>query len=608
MAIRLEQFVKDLENSGILAGDTIRDFLPPKTKIDDVEDLAKELVRQKKLTKYQAEELYRGKGKALVIGNYTLLEKIGAGGMGQVFKAEHRHMKRIVAVKMLPPAMLKNADVVARFSREAMTAARLNHPNIVTAFDADKVDGRHLLVMEYVEGSNLSDFVKRNGPLPVARAVDYILQTARGLEAAHAETIVHRDIKPANLLLDKNGTVKILNMGLARIGGLAPGQAELTGTGAILGTVDYMAPEQAVNTKTADARADIYSLGCTLFYLLTGKPMFPADSIMAKLIAHREEPVPSLRAQRPEVPEQLDAVFAKMVAKQIDERYQAMTDVIADLQRTGRGPAAAAVTQPAAAAFSDSGLSDFLQDMALEAPKSAPSRTLKRPDTWLRDNKKHLTIGASSLAAVLLIAGLAFGLRTKTRSPEKPEKTANGQPRNGELRNTESISMGAEPAPKKKSAPANEPVKKTGKEIAAKETSQSVPTPRTGGDLQRLQGEWVTIYEECNGEVFDPPKVKEIDRHFTFRGSALHVTRKFDDQLWQYEGRFVLAGKAGEFDWKGTGPDGQSLQWKGIYQLSGDRLKVCFNYVENSRTDRPAGFSTSNRSEGTCFNLVLKRR
>src|SRR5262249_43273090 len=159
------------------------------------------LVRHKKLTRFQAEEIWRGKGKSLVLGNYLLLEKIGQGGMGAVYKAEHRRMKRIVAIKMLPPSMLKEASAAARVQREVEAAAKLNHPNIVTAFDADSANGVHFLVMECVDGSDLSALVKKNGPLPVAQAVNCIVQAARGLEAAHAEGIVHRDIKPGNLLL-----------------------------------------------------------------------------------------------------------------------------------------------------------------------------------------------------------------------------------------------------------------------------------------------------------------------------------------------------------------------------------------------------------------------
>jgi len=331
MAVPLEQFVKQLEESGILAGNTLKDFIPPKATPKDAEELARELVRKKKLTKFQAEEVYRGKGKSLVLGNYVLMEKIGAGGMGQVFKAEHRRLKRVVAVKLLPAAMTSDKAAIARFEREVEAAAKLRHPNIVAADDADQANGVHFLVMEFVEGSDLSALVKKDGPLPIAKAVNYILQAARGLEAAHKKGIVHRDIKPANLLLDKAGTVKILDMGLARLsdGNTA---ADLTSSGTVLGTVDFMAPEQALNTKTADSRADIYSLGCTLYYLLTGKAAYDGDTLMAKLLAHREQPIPSLRPARAEVPEPLETIFKKMLAKKVKDRYQTMTEVVAALE------------------------------------------------------------------------------------------------------------------------------------------------------------------------------------------------------------------------------------------------------------------------------------
>ena len=207
--------------------------------------------------------------------------------MGQVFKAEHRRMKRVVAIKMLPPAVTKDAAAVARFQREVEAAAKLSHPNIVAAYDADEANGVHFLVMEYVEGKDLSALVKKDGPLPVAKAVDYVLQAAEGLEFAHGEGVVHRDIKPANLLLDKKGAVKILDMGLARIErplAMPPLQAELDRhAAAIMGTVDYMAPEQAHGHAHADARADIYSLGCTLHYLLTGRPPYGGDTVLKRL-------------------------------------------------------------------------------------------------------------------------------------------------------------------------------------------------------------------------------------------------------------------------------------------------------------------------------------
>ncbi len=416
MSVPLEQFVKHLEDSGIIAGDTLKDFMPPRGAPKDAADLARELVRKKKLTKFQAEEVYRGKGKSLVLGSYTILDKIGAGGMGQVFKAEHRRMKRIVAVKMLPAGMMQDPAVVARFEREVTAAAKLNHPNIVTAFDADNANGVHLLIMEYVEGSDLSAIVKKNGPLPVEQAVNYILQTAQGLEAAHAEGIVHRDIKPANLLLDTSGTVKILDMGLARLDDQV-GKAELTSTGIIMGTVDYMAPEQALNTKGADARADIYSLGCSLYYLLTGKATYDGGTLMAKLLAHRDQPIPSLQAIRHDVPEQVEAVFQRMVAKHVDDRYQTMAEVISDLEacRSGRELANDPPSSfgPAFGSSFDEGLTNFLREDSVSP--AARISTLKSASPTSK-NKTWLLIGGSALGALLLV-GMAIALSTKDRTP-----------------------------------------------------------------------------------------------------------------------------------------------------------------------------------------------
>ena len=202
MAVPLEKFVQQLEDSGVIAGETLKDFIPPSASPKDAEELALELVRQKKLTKFQAEEISKGKAKSLTMGNYVLMEKIGAGGMGQVFKARHRRMDRLVAVKLLPAAMTKDQAAIARFEREVKAAARLRHPNIVAADDADQANGSHFLVMELVEGSDLSALVKKSGPFPIEKAVNYVLQAAKGLEFAHSVGVVHRDIKPANLLLD----------------------------------------------------------------------------------------------------------------------------------------------------------------------------------------------------------------------------------------------------------------------------------------------------------------------------------------------------------------------------------------------------------------------
>lgn len=417
MPVELEQFVKQLEETGILAADTLTGFLPPHGNPQDAEELARELVRRKKLTKFQAAEVYRGRGQALLLDNYVLLEKIGHGGMGQVFQARHRRLDRLVAVKLLAPNVVKDPAAIARFQREVLAAAKISHPNIVVALDAGCANGAHFLVMEYVDGSDLSALVKKRGPFPVNQALHYVLQAAQGLAAAHAEGIVHRDIKPANLLLDKTGTIKILDMGLARLLDDAHGQSELTSTGAVMGTVDYIAPEQALNTKTADARADIYSLGCTLYFLLTGKAPYIGDSVMSRLLAHREQPIPSLCTARPDVSEAVDAVFQRMMAKSTAGRYQTMNELIADLSRLARGEPPA--LPPPASVFADStggdtGFNEFLKDITAEsaAPRALSGR-IGSGAIAAAKTRRRLIWAAGLFAGLILLAGLAFSQRPK---------------------------------------------------------------------------------------------------------------------------------------------------------------------------------------------------
>ncbi len=332
MPLSLNDFTRQLIDSGLLSQGDVAACLG-QASATDAEELARWLVRQKKLTAFQAQQCYARKGKTLVLGNYVVLDKLGQGGMGVVLKAEHRRMKRLVAIKVLSPAVTKTEILLQRFQREVEAAARLTHPNIVQAFDADELHGLHFLVMEYVPGKDLASLVKQQGPLPPGLALNCIYQAAKGLEYAHQQGVVHRDIKPANLLLDERGQLKILDMGLARLLGEGDQQHELTTTGAVMGTVDYMAPEQAESTRTAGVPADIYSLGCTLFYLLLARPVYGGENLMQRLLAHRDQPIPSLQELRAEVPAEIDALFARMVAKSPADRPESMTEVIARLDR-----------------------------------------------------------------------------------------------------------------------------------------------------------------------------------------------------------------------------------------------------------------------------------
>ena len=333
--VPLAKFSDALVESGLLSREEITTFiesLPADRRPTNGKQLAQELLRAKLLTRFQVHAVYQGKTRGLVVGNYVVLEKLGQGGMGQVYTARHTRMDRVVAIKVLPAAATKSPEAVKRFQREVKAAAKLTHPNIVTAYDADEHRGVHFLVMEHVDGQDLASLVCEKGPLPAKQAVDCIVQAARGLEYAHHQGVIHRDIKPHNLLLNTQGVVKILDMGLARLEEQVGTPDEgLTHSGAVLGTLDYMAPEQAMDTKTADVRADIYSLGCTLHFLLTGKPPYGGDSLAAKIVAHRISPIPSLRAARADVPVSLDAVYDQMLAKQLSERQANMTEVLRDL-------------------------------------------------------------------------------------------------------------------------------------------------------------------------------------------------------------------------------------------------------------------------------------
>jgi eukaryotic-like serine/threonine-protein kinase len=332
MILTLDEFRIRLVDAKLVTSDELEQFLGGLDSIpENPRDLAKLLIKSGKLTKYQAQQVARNPEAELVLGNYVILDKIGSGGMGDVYLAEHRKMSRRVALKILPGGAERADSSIHRFQREVRAAARLSHPNIVTAFDADEVDGKYYFAMEYVAGRDLSSWVKKNGRLQVPQVVDIIRQAARGLAYAHEQGVIHRDIKPANLLWDQQGNVKILDMGLARFTESPLGVDEasaLTQSGTIMGTVDYMSPEQALDTRTAGPPSDVYSLGCTLFYLLAGRPMFIEETVMKRLMAKQSQSPPPLANFRDDVPSRLEAVYQKMVSSAMEQRYQSMEQVI----------------------------------------------------------------------------------------------------------------------------------------------------------------------------------------------------------------------------------------------------------------------------------------
>jgi serine/threonine-protein kinase len=266
------------------------------------------------------------------IGKYELQKKVGAGGMGTVFLALDTQLKRTVALKVLPHEKAQNPTLIRRFHAEARAAAQLKHDHIVTVYEAGEVDGYHFIAMEFIDGIDVADLVERRGVIPVRRATDIIKQVTEALQCAHAAGIVHRDIKPANLMIRRNGMVKLTDMGLARAVDDAS-QTNITRAGTTLGTVDYMSPEQAQDSKSADTRSDIYSLGCTWYHMLTGQSPFPEGSLTNKLHAHAHKPPPDPRVLNPKVPDALVAVMYRMMAKRPEDRHQTPAELLEDIER-----------------------------------------------------------------------------------------------------------------------------------------------------------------------------------------------------------------------------------------------------------------------------------
>lgn len=348
-----DTFLDCLYRSGLFpgqAGDEVVSHLPAS---DRGMDLARALVAQGLLTRFQARQLLRGKFNRLVLGPYRILEMLGRGGMGRVFKAVHEPMARTVALKLVTPGLLKDGRALALFRREVRTTAQLHHPHIATAFDADEIKGVHYLVMEYVKGPSLHQLVQEQGPPPLDLTCTLISQAAQALQQAHENGVVHRDIKPANLLIGgltgwrrrkrpptdrrwtlpsgQSPTLKVVDFGLAGVRSGSPaGRTEtiLARTGNVLGTLDYISPEQADDVHAADIRSDLYSLGCTFYFALTGTVPFPDCSPLSKIAKHLLEQPSPVQTLRPEVPAAIATILQTLLAKDRNQRYQTPAELV----------------------------------------------------------------------------------------------------------------------------------------------------------------------------------------------------------------------------------------------------------------------------------------
>jgi serine/threonine protein kinase len=325
----IEEFLSVVRKSGAVDPGVLDEYLGRAAKPSSLAEFATTMVQDGILTRFQSQQFLLGRFKGFLIrGKYKLLEHLGSGGMGSVYLCEHITMGRRVAIKVLPTSKAQDPSSLERFYREARAVAALDHPNIVRAHDIDNDNNLHFLVMEYVEGNSLQEIVSRHGPMDVLRSSHYVRQAAAGLGHAGKAGLVHRDIKPANLLLDRQGVVKILDMGLARFFNEEADSLSKKYSETVLGTADYLAPEQTLGSEV-DIRADIYSLGATFYFMLTGRTPFGEGTTAFKLIWHQTRIPKPIRNFRPEAPDALAHLIEKrMMAKDITRRFQTPEEVV----------------------------------------------------------------------------------------------------------------------------------------------------------------------------------------------------------------------------------------------------------------------------------------
>jgi hypothetical protein len=403
-----------------------RDDLPSEPR-----KLAALLIRQGLLTTFQAEQFLQGKYKGFHLGGYRIIERLGAGGAGTVYLAEHEMMRRRAAIKVLPTPLAENPSTVERFRIEAQAAAVLDHPNVVHLYDFRQEGRMYYLVMEYVDGPNLHQLIARHGALDVALACEYARQAAMGLHHAHEAGLVHRDVKPANILL-AGGTIKILDLGLARVSS-DDGQSVTRkfNSNAVLGTADYLAPEQAMSLHDVDHRADVYGLGATLFALLTGRPPFDGGTIGQKLMWHQVRVPDRVDAIRPEIPAALADVVAKMLEKNPQDRQADMPEVAEALApwadqappparssprsmaeiRMGDGPVTGRLGSPSTGRLVGKGTGDTIvaeqdQDTAKFKPDESRRVRVVAPGREKAD-RKLLILGGLAAVVLSMAAGVA---------------------------------------------------------------------------------------------------------------------------------------------------------------------------------------------------------
>ena len=383
-----ESFLTLLEKSQLLGEKDLTKVKAAAGKYADAKALAKALVAAKGLTRWQAGQLLAGRS-SFTLGKYRLVDLLGRGGMGSVFAAEHKKLGRRVALKIISKQTGRDPEQLERFLNEARRIASLDHPNIVRAFDVDHEGERYFMVLERVEGRDLQQIVENDGPLDVERAVRYTRQAAMGLSHAHERKMIHCDIKPANLIVGKEDTVKILDMGMARLVGKDGSSSDSNED--VVGTIDYIAPEQALEAEDLDYRVDIYSLGCTLYFLLAGRPPFGEGTLAQRIMKHQTQAPPPIAETRSGVPDALTEVCLKMMAKKPEERFQNGAELAEALDACLTGKASPVVVDqppddgegPAAVElFDDAGTEEVVVEKVVKEDKDEVAISVTEPGSF----------------------------------------------------------------------------------------------------------------------------------------------------------------------------------------------------------------------------------
>lgn len=406
-----EGFLKTVLKSGLLDRGQLQEALRDvdKSRRDDPRALAEHLVRKGKLSRFQAGKILRGRGKGLILASYQVLSPIGRGGMSTVYLARDDRSGELVALKMLPPSRWRKEErLLARFQREMELSRRVAHPHLAWTYESGFCLGVYYIAMEYIPGKNLSKVVAENGPLKVPRAARLMAEVASGLEHAHNQGLIHRDLKPSNIMITPNDHAKVLDLGLALMEGEEAEQSVIGGQGYIVGTMDYIAPEQTTDATGVDGRADIYSLGCTLYFALTGQPPFPGGSGRDKVRRHRQEEPRPLRELAPDVPAGFAQLLERMMAKDPAQRPPSAVAVEEELRSWATEDAVLPLDSREDAPYHDS--IAVLQASEPSAEYSLPSSSAAEVDLSTENEGDDAATAGWSVETKMLLLAVALVL------------------------------------------------------------------------------------------------------------------------------------------------------------------------------------------------------